>query len=84
MTFCKHFLKYLGQLFNLRLFWMNAMGIEPTNTSFVKASLAKWLSVRLRNKWLWVLFPLQSLNFYISRVSSMEFLDIQAISVNLL
>ena len=26
------------------------------------ASLAKWLSVRLRTKWLWVRVPLQSLN----------------------
>ena len=25
------------------------------------ASLAKWLSVRLRSKWLWVRVPLQSL-----------------------
>ena len=26
-----------------------------------KATLAKWLSVRLRNKWLWVRVQLQSL-----------------------
>ena len=26
------------------------------------ASLAKWLGVRLRTKWLWVRIPLQSLN----------------------
>ena len=31
------------------------------------ASLAKWLSVRLRTKWLWVGVPLQSLNTYISQ-----------------
>ena len=28
------------------------------------ASLAKWLSVRLRSKWLWVRVPLQSLSIY--------------------
>ena len=26
-------------------------------------SLAKWLSVRLQTKWLWVRIPLQSLNY---------------------
>ena len=34
------------------------------------ASLAKWLSVRLRTKWLWVRIQLQSLK--------LQFLDIQA------
>ena len=29
------------------------------------ASLAKWLSVRLQTKWLWVRIPLQSVNIYI-------------------
>ena len=32
------------------------------------ASLAKWLSVRLRIKWLWVRIPLQSLKLQISRL----------------
>ena len=32
------------------------------------ASLAKWLSVRLRMKWLWVRVPLQSLNHQIWRL----------------
>ena len=32
------------------------------------ASLAKWLSVRLRTKWLWVRIPLQSLNLQIWRL----------------
>ena len=27
-----------------------------------KVTLAKWLSARLRTKWLWVRVPLQSLN----------------------
>ena len=31
-------------------------------------SLAKWLSVRLQTKWLWVRFPLQSLKLKISRL----------------
>ena len=47
---------------------MTATGLEPTTTYFVNkhstiwpnlVSLAKWLSVRLRNKWLWVRVPLQ-------------------------
>ena len=33
-----------------------------------EASLAKWLSVRLRTKWLWVRVPLQSLKLQISRL----------------
>ena len=42
-------------------------------------SYAKWLSVRLRTKWLWVRIPLQSLKIsYIVPVASKEFLDIQA------
>ena len=36
----------------------------------VRASLAKWLSVRLRTKWLWVRIPLQSLNITHVDVSS--------------
>ena len=32
------------------------------------ASLAKWLSVRLRTKWVWVRVPLQSLNLQIWRL----------------
>ena len=43
--------------------YMASMELEPT-----KASLAKWLSVRLRIKWLWVRVPLQSLNLQISRL----------------
>ena len=35
---------------------VTATGLEP------KASLAKWLSVRLRTKWFWVRVQLQSLN----------------------
>ena len=41
-------------------------------------SLAKWLSVRLRTKWLWAWVPLQSLKHQISPISSKKFLDIQA------
>ena len=33
---------------------------------FNAASLAKWLSVRLRTKWLWVRFQLQSPTLHIS------------------
>ena len=32
------------------------------------ASLAKWLSVRLRTKWFWVRVQLQSLHFQISHL----------------
>ena len=32
-----------------------------THLNHLKASLTKWLSVRLRTKWLWVRVPLQSL-----------------------
>ena len=43
------------------------------------ASLAKWLSVHLGTKWLWVWVPLQSLKTLdFAPVSSKEFLDIQA------
>ena len=41
---------------------MTATGIVLTTQLHHLASLAKWLSVRLRTKWLWVRFPLQSLN----------------------
>ena len=34
--------------------------ISTHNTAQSLASLAKWLSVRLRTKWLWVRVPLQS------------------------
>ena len=42
--------------------------------------MAKWLSVPLRTKWLWVRVPLQSLTYTsnMAPVSSNEFLDIQA------
>ena len=44
-----------------------------------KASLAKWLSVRLQTTWLWVRVQLQSLKLQIfAPVSSKEFLDTQA------
>ena len=43
------------------------------------ASLAKWLSVHLRNKWLWVQVPVQSLKTSsIVSVLRKELLDIQA------
>ena len=42
-------------------------------------TLAKWLSVRLRTKWMWFQIPLQSSNTSdIEPVSSKAFLDIQA------
>ena len=41
---------------------------QPLNCSVKLASLAWWLSVRLRNKWLWVRIPLQSLKYQISRL----------------
>ena len=45
----------------------------------IQASLAKWLSVRLRTKWLWVRIPLLSLKTSdVAPASSKEFLDIQA------
>ena len=37
--------------------------MRTTKTSI--ESLAKWLSVRLRTKWLWVRVPLQSLKYLI-------------------
>ena len=43
------------------------------------ASLAKWLSVCLQTKWLWVLVQLQSLNIRFRACLSKKFLDIQAI-----
>ena len=42
------------------------------------ASLAKWLNLRLRTKWLWVQVQLQSLRLVFAPVSSNESLDIQA------
>ena len=43
------------------------------------ASLAKWLSFRLRAKWLWVRVPLQSLKLQISRLFRVRsFLTFQA------
>ena len=39
------------------------------------ASLAKWLSVRLRTKWLWVRVPLQSLKHYIFVINIMMMLQ---------
>ena len=33
-------------------------GENPYKTPVKKASLGKWLSVRLRTKWLWVRIPL--------------------------
>ena len=46
-------------------------------------SLAKWLSVRLRSKWLWVRVPLQSLNLQIWRLlrarSSLTFRQLQSV-----
>ena len=41
-------------------------------------NLAKWLSVHLRTKWLWVRITLLSLKLQILRVLTKEFLDIQA------
>ena len=45
------------------------------------ASLGKWLSVRVRTKWLWVRVPLQSLNLQISRLfrSSLTFRQLQSV-----
>ena len=39
--------------------WMSRNYLLETGVKL--ASLAKWLSARLRTKWLWVRFPLQSL-----------------------
>ena len=46
---------------------------------YQQTSLPKWLSVRLRSKWLWLRIPLLSLKLKlnIAPVSSKEFLDIQ-------
>ena len=38
------------------IMWRTCFRVNP----YSKASLTKWLSVRLRNKWLWVRVPLQS------------------------
>ena len=47
------------------------------------ASLAKWLSVRLRSKWLWVRVQLQSLKLQISRLfqarSSLTFRQLESV-----
>ena len=43
-----------------------------------KTSLAKWLSVRLRTKWLWVRTCCSHLNLDIAPALSKEFRDIQA------
>ena len=54
---------------------MTATGFQPTTTYFVNehkklVSLAKWLSVRLQARWLWVRIPLQSLkNAYLDNCS---------------
>ena len=44
------------------------------------SSLAKWLSVRLRSKWLWVRVPMQSLNSYEVERSGL----FEAININVL
>ena len=41
-------------------------------------SLAKWLSVLLQTKWLWVRIPLLSLKLQISRLFWVRIIDIQA------
>ena len=40
----------------------------------IKGSLAKWLSVRLRNKWLRVRIPLQSPRGYLTRFHTIDHL----------
>ena len=42
------------------------VGKQTLNPFAKLASLAQWLSVRLRTKWLWVWIPLQALKFQIS------------------
>ena len=57
---------------------MAATGFKPTGLNGSMASLAKWLSVRLRTKCLRVLIALLPLKTsYIGPVASKEFLDIQ-------
>ena len=47
----------------------NASCIQVLTTQFNHLeSLAKWLDVRLRTKWLWIRIPLQSLNLQIWRL----------------
>ena len=43
-----------------------------THLNHLKASLTKWLSVRLRTKWLWVRVPLQSLKRVQALISGKE------------
>ena len=44
--------------------------ITPPSGQTRLASLAKWLSVRLRAKWFWVRVQLQSLHLQISRIQA--------------
>ena len=74
-------LKALNQVIEARF--------EPTTPQPCKrtinhlASLAKWLIVRLRSKWLWVQIPLQSLKLQISPLfqvrSSLTFRQLQSV-----
>ena len=45
-----------------------SFSMDESYNSLKKASLAKWLSVRLRTMWLWIRVPLQSLKLQISRL----------------
>ena len=57
---------------SVRWIWLYVIVVSRTgfraNSNSIVASLAKWLSVRLRNKWFWVRVQLQSLNLHISRL----------------
>ena len=66
---------------------VTATELESTAIQFVnkhslaQTSLAKWLSVRLRSRWLWILVPLKSLKLKISRLlrarTSLKFRQLQ-------
>ena len=57
---------------SVRWIWLYVIVVSRTgfraNSNSIVASLAKWLSVRLRNKWFWVRVQLQSLKLQISRM----------------
>ena len=57
---------------SVRWIWLYVIVVSRTgfraNSNTIVASLAKWLSVRLRNKWFWVRVQLQSLDLHISRL----------------
>ena len=52
---CSYHVTYTFQCESTLCSWLNVKELRPRNR------LAKWLSVRLRTKWLWVQIPLQDI-----------------------